>query len=274
MKISLILLLKNFFLINLLLLFPLLIFGIIFSFVKKQNNRYLRESIGHFGTLFFGIIGVPVHELSHLLMCLIFKHTVTEVRLFRPLKSRQDTILGYVKHKYNKNSIYQVTGCFFIGIAPMVFGAFLIVFIMNLIYPSLLSTMVSFPGIDDLQMNKMLNVFLYNGRVIVMTIFSHSSLMNISCWIGIYFIVSIALHMTISKADFVNAMNGFLLLESIVLLFSFINIFPGSNAAGIIKTVEQISSILLTVLFISAIFLSIVYLFSYILYRIFNEFLM
>lgn len=270
MKTFLILLLKDFLIINFLLLFPLIIFGILFSFIKKHCNRYFSKSMGHYGTLIFGMIGVPIHELSHLLMCIIFKHTVTEVRLFRPIRSRQDNILGYVKHKYNKNSIYQLTGCFFIGIAPMVLGAFLIVFILNLIYPSILAAMISFPSIDNIQFHKILHVFLYNGRIILTTIFSPSNFMNISCWIGIFLIVSIALHMTISKADFDNAMNGFLLLEIIILVFSFFNILFGSQTVGIISYAEQISSLLLTVLFISGILLGIIYLFTYILHRIFN----
>ncbi len=258
---------KNFFIINVLLLFPLLLYGIIFSVTKKQNHRLLRNTFGHFGTLLFGIIGVPVHELSHLLMCLLFRHKVTEVRLFRPIRSRQDAVLGYVRHKYNKNSIYQKIGCFFIGIAPMILGAFLIVLIMNFIYPTLLYAMISFPSMDHLQLNKVLPVFLLNGRVILRTIFSNSSL-HIRCLIGIYVILSIALHMTISKADFLNAMSGFLLLESIILIFSWINLLLSTNTADILRLLEQISSILLSVLFISGIFQIVILLFSYLLYRI------
>ncbi|PXV96112.1 hypothetical protein C8E03_101745 [Lachnotalea glycerini] len=261
---------KDFFMINLLLLFPLIIFGILFSVMKKGCNRNLRKSIGYLGTVIFGIIGVPVHELSHLLMCFVFRHTVTEISLFRPMKGRYDNVLGFVKHKYNANSIYQVAGCFFIGIAPMICGSFMIVFIINLIFPAMIHNLNFFADLDTLQLSSFTNAILYNTKLILSNIFSSSNLTNIGYWFSIYVIISITLHMTISKADFDNAFSGFALLEVIIFVIAMLsNVFDLNNNA-MLNNVKQISSILLSVLFIAFIMFGIVYVLSYIMYRILN----
>lgn len=259
---------KEFFLINLLLLLPLVIFGFLFSVMKKSCNRNLRKSIGYLGTLIFGIIGVPIHELSHLLMCIIFRHTVTEVSLFRPTKGRYDNILGYVKHKYNKNSIYQTAGCFFIGIAPMIIGSSIIVYMINLIFPSMINDLISFNSFQTLQMNFIINTIFANTKLIYTTLFQASNFTNIYFWISIYIIVSITLHMTISKADFDNALSGFALLEIVFFIFALLSNILDLNTDVVFHNIEHISSILLGVLFIATIMFGIVFILSYFLYII------
>lgn len=261
---------KEFFLVNILLLLPLVIFGLLFSMMKKSCYRNIRKSIGYFGTLLFGIIGVPIHELSHLLMCILFRHTVTEVSLFRPSKGRYDNILGFVKHKYNKSSLYQTAGCFFIGIAPMVIGSSIIVFIINIIFPSIIDNLVSFQNFQDLQLSFLTNTIFNNTKLILTTIFQVSNFTNIYFWVSVYIIVSITLHMTISKADFDNALSGFALLEIIIFIFALLSNILGLKTTGIFNNIEHISSILLGVLFIATVMFGIVYVISYLIYRIFN----
>jgi hypothetical protein len=259
---------KELFLVNILLLLPLIVFGLIFSIMKKNCNRNIRKSIGYFGTLFFGIIGVPIHELSHLLMCILFGHTVTEVSLFRPAKGRYDNILGFVKHKYNKHNIYQTAGCFFIGIAPMIIGSSIIVFIINLLFPNIIEILISFNDLQKLQLNIFTNALFDNTMLILTSIFRISNLTNVYFWIGIYIIVSITLHMTISKADFDNALSGFALLEIIIFIASLLSNIVGLKTTGMLENIEHISSILLCVLFIASIMFGIVYVISYLIYRI------
>ncbi|MBA4686150.1 MAG: hypothetical protein H2184_03275 [Candidatus Galacturonibacter soehngenii] len=261
---------KEFFLINILLLMPLIVFGLLFFVMKKGCNRNLRKSIGYIGTVIFGIVGVPIHEISHLIMCLIFRHKITQVSLFRLVKGRYDNILGFVKHKYNANSLYQTTGCFFIGIAPMIVGSSIIVWIINFLFPPLLANLDSFIGIDSLRISTLSTAFFHNASLIFSIMFSSENFSNLSYWIAIYVIISIALHMTISKADFDNALSGFALLEIIIFAFSLIGSIWESNSFPIFHYVEQISSILFSVLFIAFLMFGIVYLVSYLIYRIFQ----
>ncbi|GEM_PF-5057877 len=203
-------------------------------------------------------------------MCLIFRHNVTQMNLFRPIKGRYDNILGFVKHKYNTNSVYQTTGCFFIGIAPMITGSSIIVLIINFLFPTLLANLDSFIGVDSLRISTLGNVFFHNASLIFSTVFSSANFSNLTYWIAIYVIVSIALHMTISKADFDNALSGFALLEIIIFVYTLIGSMWGTKSIPIFHYVEQISSILLSVLFIAFLMFGIVYLLSYLVYRMFQ----
>ncbi|HHM8127009.1 TPA: hypothetical protein ACRMWJ_005769 [Pseudomonas aeruginosa] len=67
-----------------------------------------------------GLIGAPVHELSHVLVCLLFRLKIRKIVLYSP-----DAIagtLGYVNFRYNPTSIYQVLGTAMQGIAPLLAG--------------------------------------------------------------------------------------------------------------------------------------------------------
>lgn len=63
------------------------------------------------------VIGTPIHELSHAIACIIFKHKIEDFCFFT-VKNKGH--LGYIKHSYNSKSIYQLTGCFFIALAPLI----------------------------------------------------------------------------------------------------------------------------------------------------------
>ncbi|WP_254171561.1 ACT domain-containing protein [Clostridioides difficile] len=99
-----------------------IVFGLIFSITENLNNKFIFSSFGKTGIIVTGAIGTFVHELSHLIMCLIFMHKINSVKFFRPIESKNDGILGYVSHSYKKDNLYQSIGNFFIGIAPIIGG--------------------------------------------------------------------------------------------------------------------------------------------------------
>ncbi|MDV9567654.1 hypothetical protein RHI25_18695 [Clostridioides difficile] len=78
----------------------------IFSITESLNNKFIFSSFGKIGIIVTGAIGTFVHELSHLIMCLIFMHKINSVKFFRPIESKNDGILGYVSHSYKKKIIF------------------------------------------------------------------------------------------------------------------------------------------------------------------------
>lgn len=107
------------------------LFGFIYAAVSGANKRSLIAVLGWTGFSVLGFIGVPFHELSHLVAALAFNHDITGFELFRPIKGKADGQLGYVNHSYNKGSLYQSAGNFFIGAAPMIFGAGLLTLLLT-----------------------------------------------------------------------------------------------------------------------------------------------
>ncbi|WP_251717250.1 hypothetical protein [Lactobacillus agrestimuris] len=101
-------------------------------FVKQLSyfaNEKLVNTFGFNSQIYIGGLGVVIHELSHLLLAIIFMHRIDSVRLLRiPNKNDpSDTTLGYVKHSWSRNSLYQSVGNVFIGTAPVICGILILV---------------------------------------------------------------------------------------------------------------------------------------------------
>ena len=69
----------------------------------------------------FGLPGTIVHEGSHVIACVLFRHRVHRVKWFDP--SATDGALGSVEHSYDPSSAYQRVGTIVIGLAPLLAGA-------------------------------------------------------------------------------------------------------------------------------------------------------
>lgn len=109
----------------------LFIFVVTISIINSFTEVIICSKMGHFGRIFFSIIGTPIHELSHAFMCIIFGHKIIDMKLL--ITNPNSSIAGYVNHSWNKKNPYQNIGNFFIGIAP-VFCGFSIVYIIYKIF--------------------------------------------------------------------------------------------------------------------------------------------
>lgn len=114
------------------LLSPFILFGLIIRIIKGKLDYLLLERFGRIPYMLFAAIGTPVHELSHLLTSLFFRHKIKRFSLF---SINAEGRLGYVEHAYDTNSVWQRGGCFFIGIAPIISGAMMIVLLVYLFMP-------------------------------------------------------------------------------------------------------------------------------------------
>ena len=113
--------------------------GIIIYFLVKAFYTMVRYS--KLAIYLSGAIGTPIHELSHALMCILFGHKVTEMRLFQI--DTDSGMLGYVSHSYNRRNIWALTGNYFIGIAPIVCGSVALFFAMKYLVPGASSEVVA-----------------------------------------------------------------------------------------------------------------------------------
>lgn len=104
-----------------LVLIPVLL-GTITVLISRRNKVLTVVIGGFYAQIILGGVGVIIHELSHLLMALLFGHQIVSFRLLHiPNPSIPgDNALGYVNHACNEHSFYQRVGNVFIGIAPVV----------------------------------------------------------------------------------------------------------------------------------------------------------
>lgn len=104
-----------------LIIIPTLI-GSLTVLVSRQNKRLTVQIGGFYAQILLGALGVIIHELSHLIVAILFGHHIVSARLLHIPNPRdpRDNSLGYVNHAWNEASLYQKVGNVFIGIAPVI----------------------------------------------------------------------------------------------------------------------------------------------------------
>ncbi|MBS0956815.1 hypothetical protein [Lactiplantibacillus plantarum] len=117
-------------------------FILLLTIINRKTKGILASTFGFNSQLYLGCIGIIIHELSHLIMAIVFGHRVQSVRLLKmpnpnPINGKDsDLSLGYVNHIWNQNSRYQVIGNLFIGVAPVFGCTGILLGLMNVLAPN------------------------------------------------------------------------------------------------------------------------------------------
>lgn len=117
------------------------IFIFLLTFINRRTKGTLSASFGFKSQLYLGCFGIIIHELSHLIVAIIFGHHIQSVRLLKlphvdpQNEEASDLSLGYVNHVWSPNSYYQVVGNLFIGVAPVFGCTATLLVLMNLLAP-------------------------------------------------------------------------------------------------------------------------------------------
>lgn len=210
-----------------------------------------------------GIIGTPVHELSHAAMCIVFRHKIKKIKLFS-IDKRNGT-LGYVQHAFNPRSIWQRTGNFFIGIAPVISGSCVILLLLWLLLPSVFSQVTN---ILSTTADGTLTLATFTDiasavPAIFKLIFASENLANRRLWVFVILAMTIAIHMELSAADIKGGWNGFLFLAGIFLLIDVALYFINPAWLSVFtNAMVQSGLFLISLLLLSAVFAGTVGVFS------------
>lgn len=197
----------------------LVLCGLILGFVEGKSTTYLYGLFGWGGIVVTGLVGTPIHELGHFLMCKLFGFHVSEVALFRPIAGRTDGVLGFVRYSYDKGSLWQRLGCFFVGIAPMVLGVAAILLILRFLTPEIfhstrdrLAQAVRRGGGPLALVGAAFSGF-FGGLV---RLRGAGIARGLVC---LYLLFSISTHMTLSPADLSGAAVGLIVVAALCLIF-------------------------------------------------------
>ena len=204
-----------------------------------------QKSLGRRKAIYItGLVGVPIHELSHIVMALLFGHKVKEVKFFQV--NDESRTLGYVNHSYNPRNIYHQIGNFFIGVAPIICGSLLIILLLKIFVP------VSLENTNELLSAK--GIFDF-----IKSIFSFNNFKRPEFYLFLYLVFSICSHISLSTADIKGAFVGVIFIFIILLI---LNVFSFNLLSHI--NIIKYNLLLTNVLVISVIFSSINLLISFI----------
>ncbi|PCG19771.1 hypothetical protein [Brachyspira sp. G79] len=208
----------------------IIIFGFILYVLSSVTRRIFAKTLGSKTEVYItGWIGTPIHELSHALFCIIFRHKINDIKLFN---SKSDTI-GYVLHSYDSRSWYQQMGNFFIGVAPIIIGTLIVYLLFMLLAPELKNNIFTVPELKYKQMfnseilsiiyYSVSNIFIYTYNIfmnIIKNFAVYAPFKSITFWIFLYLSISIASHMELSPADISHAWKGIIVIFALSLIIN------------------------------------------------------
>jgi hypothetical protein len=197
-------------------------------FTARMSVRFWGRNLFLYG---FGWLGCSVHEMSHAFFALIFGHKISEVELFKPNSNGES--LGHVSHSYNKKSIYQKIGNFFIGISPLLFGGIVLFLITWLIFGfnvvSLSSFRITSHDFTSYLLMKQIGVGIWHSLLSYFNlVFTGSAAIWWKSVLLVYILYSTGSSMTLSKSDVGSAVSGFLWFIVFFLVFNLLTLWIGN----------------------------------------------
>ncbi|HEK9103284.1 hypothetical protein [Bacillus cereus] len=261
------------FLTSLIQLFSLLgviiLVGFLLGYLESLTRAYWTRAFGKKGFLLSAWIGVPIHELGHAVMCVVFRHQIVAMQLFPTDTS--NGYLGYVRHQYNQRSIYQRIGNFFIGIAPIFSGMTVLILLMYYFVPQSYSvfmraletnTQVTSINIDMLQ-----NIFV-SSILLLKSLFTISNLSTPSFWIFLFIAICISAHIALSKPDIEGSLDGVITIFIVLFLFNTVAALFHYDSNQLIGSVVKYNMYVLAFSSIAILFSCIAAFISFIFYKI------
>ena len=212
--------------------------------LSHEANQKLVNTFGFNSQIIAGGLGIIVHELSHLIMAIIFGHHINAVSLLRIPSNTNDMSLGYVKHTWSPTSTYQKVGNAFIGIAPVLGCTLLIYIIMRTLNAPI-----------SLVQNQLTTQLLSNGNAPNWNFLIVALLLVISLCFGGF---------DLSEADISSGKYAFLGLIGITFIMLLLVSFLGFHAA-LLPFLVNITVWIYLVFIISIVILAIINLIMYIL---------
>ena len=200
-----------------------------------------------------GVIGTPIHELSHALMCLFFGHRIVEMRLFR-VDGKSGT-LGYVTHSYHKSNLYHVLGNYFIGVAPILVGTAFLCLVMHLLLPESFAMFRAYleDFADWQQMGYVPEQLLGVGAVFVSFLTALATAAGAwQFWAFAGLALCVSIHMNLSGADIIGSLGALPMIGILMALIHAALYFAFEDAyAGMIRVLNVAGAYLAGVLMLS-----------------------
>ncbi|WP_439744452.1 hypothetical protein [Bacillus pseudomycoides] len=251
------------------LLGVIILVGFLLGYLESLTRTYWMRAFGRKGFLLTAWIGVPIHELGHAIMCVVFRHQIVAMQLFPT--NTNNGYLGYVRHQYNQRSIYQRIGNFFIGIAPIFSGMAALILLMYYFVPQSYSVFIHAleTNTQTASINiDMLQNILFSAILLLKSLFTVSNLFNPLFWLFLFIAICISTHIALSKPDIEGSLDGVITIFIVLFLFNAIAGLFHYDSNQLIGNVVKYNTYLLAFSSIAILFSCIAVCISFIFYKI------
>jgi len=228
----------------------LIVVGFALGALENISSRWLYQAFGKKGILLTACIGTPVHEAGHALMCLVFKHKILEIK-FLDLQAKDQT-LGYVRHAFNKSSLYQCAGTFFISMGPIFSGTLAILFFMYFLQPGLFQTLQNAVAFipSGTTLGDLGHWSVYFVTFLYKAIWA-GSFLSAQFWLFLFLSMCVASHIALSPADIKGAAYGLAVIFCVVIIGNFIAYFLDIETLPYVLELARFNIYMLSVLSIA-----------------------
>lgn len=229
--------------------------GLLVALCEWMFKRLLGGGVGNKIILATSIIGTPIHELGHALMCLIFGHKITEMKLWDP-RAKNGT-LGHVRHSYNRRNIYHRLGNLFIGLGPIFSGLLIMILMLLIAFPDTLNTYVTTATEAVSSGERGVSVWI-EGIKILPSLLSESATAPWLRAIAVLVMLSVSLHITLSPADIKGSLGALPIYLAGVLFVTLITAVIGKGAMDAVESALAFYNATLTALFAIVLIFSLI----------------
>lgn len=249
-----------------------ILIGLILEVIEKKNQKYIMNVFGWKGIIFTGIIGTPVHELGHAIMCIPFRHKIEDIRLFRPISGKKDGTLGYVNHSFNSKDMFQKIGNFYIAVAPIILGTMLLILNTKLLVPNIFTIILNSVNdnltVNNITMTNVLTTIYETFKILMSNIFTSNNLTKLNFWIFLFICMSISTHISLSTADMKGALSGIISFVFVVVVINLISFACNVNLNNYISYLAKYNVYQTLFLAVSIFFSLITLSITFIIYNI------
>lgn len=232
--------------------------GLVVGLCDKLVSLLMGRGFGRGIILTTSIIGTPIHELGHAVMCLLFFHKIDRMVLWQP--SSSDGTLGFVTHRYNPKNLYHRLGNIFIGLGPVFSGLGVMSLCMLICFPETLQGYTTAASLLVSDRAGLLPL-LEEGAQMLPNLLSEWSNGEIPVWgrvIGVIVMLAVSLHISLSTADIKGSLDGIPVYLVLTLVVTVIVSLMGTSAMNATTAALQMFSAATFALFMLVFVLAVI----------------
>ena len=225
--------------------------GLCVSMFRKIFVSMMGGGFGRGVVLTTAILGTPVHELGHAMMCLIFGHKITSMSLWQP--SAPNGQLGYVIHAYRPKNLYHILGNLFIGIGPIFSGLGVLTLALWLGFPQTFSGYTSAASAMVADGENLFTLFIEGLQMLPRMMEELIYGTDVPLWgriVALVVILAVSQHISLSPEDIKGALTAIPLYLAIILALTAVCGLLGAGAMAAVSGALAIFSAYLTALFV------------------------